>query len=95
MASTLSVQVIEEACCLVASALGYPLLKDEQKTVLTNFILGCDVFAMLPTGFGKSLCYACLPRVFHSLLGTTNSIVIVITPLTSIMKEQVNSILFY
>ena len=47
--------------------------------------------AMLPTGFGKSLCYACLPRVFDSLLGTTNSIVIVITPLTSIMKEQVNS----
>ena len=52
MASTLSVQVIEETCCLVASALGYPLLKDEQNTVLANFILGiCNV--ILPTGFGK------------------------------------------
>ena len=95
MANTLSVQVIEETCCLVASALGYPLLTDEQKTVLTNFILGSDVFAMqyCPQDLesdGKSLCYACLPCVFESLLGTTNSIVIVIIPLTS-MKEQVNN----
>ena len=95
MASTLSVQVIKETYCLVASAWGYPSLKDEQKTVLTKFILGNDVFAMLPTGFGKSMCYACLPRVFDSLLRATNSIVVVITPLTSIMKEQVNSLLFY
>ena len=90
MACSLSVQVIEETCSHVANTLGYPSLKNEQKTVLTNFILGNDIFAMLPTGFGTSLCYACLPRVFDQLLGTTNSIVVVITPLTSIMKEQVD-----
>ena len=55
--------MIEETCCHVANALGYPSLKDEQKTVLTNYILGNDVFAMLPTGFEKSLCYAFLPCV--------------------------------
>ena len=88
MACPFSVQVIEETCCHEANALAYPSLKDEQKTVLTNFILGNNVFAMLPTGFGKSLCYAGLPRVFDSLLETTNSIVVVITPLTSIMKPD-------
>ena len=68
-------KVIEETCSHVANTLDYPSLKNKQKSVLTNYILGNDVFAMLPTGFGKSLCYACLPCVFDHLLGTTNSIV--------------------
>ena len=85
----LLVRTIEEACCHVAESLGYPAIKNEQKTVGTNFILGNNIFAMLPTGFGKNLCYACLPRVFDQLLGTTNSTVVILSPLTSIMKEQV------
>ena len=43
MACPFSVQVIEETCSRVVNALGYPSLKDEQKTVLMNFILGNDV----------------------------------------------------
>ena len=45
-----------------AKELGY-VLKEEQKTVITSFVEGRDVFAVLPTGFGKSLCYTCLPRI--------------------------------
>ena len=30
-------------------------LKDEQRTVLEEFLSGKDVIALLPTGFGKSL----------------------------------------
>ena len=93
MVCSLSVKVIEERCSHVANILGYPSLKNEQKTVLANFVLGNGVFAMLPTGFGRSLCYACLPCLFDRLLGITNSIVVVITPLTSIMKEQVGYII--
>lgn len=52
--------------------------------------MGKDVFAVLPTGYGKSLCCACLPGVFDKLFGSTNSIVAVITPLTSILKDQVH-----
>ena len=57
---------------------------------MSSFVLGNDVFAVLPTGYGKSLCYACLPGVFNQILGVTTSIVIVITPLTSIIKDQVS-----
>ena len=55
---------IEAACVSAALCLGYNNLKDEQKSVITNFVSGSDVFAILPTGFGKSLCYACLPGMF-------------------------------
>jgi len=75
----------------VASQLGYPSLKPLQLEVIMNFISGRDVFAVLPTGFGKSLCYACLPGVFDNLSGKPGaSIVLVVTPLLAIMKDQVD-----
>ena len=43
--------------------LGYESLKPEQATVVREFLSGKDVFAALPTGYGK-LCYSC----FHTLL---------------------------
>ena len=44
----------------------------------------------LPTGFGKSHCYTLLPPVFNELRGRDQrrSIVIVVSPLTSLMMEQ-------
>ena len=42
-----------------------------------------------PTGSGKSLCYAALPYVFDSLRASSNSIVVVVCPLQSIMADQV------
>jgi len=35
------------------------------------FVEGNDVFMSLPTGFGKSLCFALLPYVFDYLWGET------------------------
>ena len=89
MASSSRTLQVDSLCECVANSLGYRSLKSEQKAVITNFIMGKDVFAILPTGYGKSLCYACLPGVFDKLFGCTLSIVAVITPLTSIMKDQV------
>ncbi|XP_068676508.1 ATP-dependent DNA helicase RecQ-like [Montipora foliosa] len=48
-----------------------------------------DVFVNLPTGFGKSLMYQALPVVFSSLpCSSEKNVVIVISPLTSLMKDQ-------
>ena len=84
---------IREAAKSAAKDLGYPDLKPEQLDVVETFVKGRDVFAVLPTDFGKSLCFACLPIVFDKLLGSVGeerSIVVVVTPLTAIMKDQVS-----
>ena len=81
---------ISSVCTAIASSLGYHKLKDEQLEVMTSFLSGNDVFAVLPTGFGKSLCFACLPGAFDKLRKSNGSIVLVISPLTALMKDQVS-----
>ena len=51
----------EKAAC---STVGIASLKAKQREAITRFVGGEDVFICLPTGFGKSLCYALLPLVF-------------------------------
>ena len=66
-------------------------MKPEQEESVKEFISGQDVLGILPTGFGKSICYGCLPLVFDELLGTENKlIVVVVTPLKAIMHDQVS-----
>jgi len=86
---------VEKICDSVAKDLGYSVLKGIQKNVISSFVLGNDVFAVLPTGYGKSLCYACLPGVFNQILDVITSIVIVIMPLTSIIKDPSSSTIWY
>ena len=59
-------------------------LKPEQETVVQVFLSGKGVFAALPTGYGKSLCYACFPYAFDN----KGSIVICVPPLTSLIVNQ-------
>ena len=79
------------AATRAANSLGYTDLKPSQLDVIEGFVQGRDVFAILPTGYGKRLCYACLPYTFDALLhgGERSSIVVIVTPLTAIMKDQV------
>ena len=73
-----------------ALKLGYSGLKDLQMDVVIGLATGRDVFAVLPTGYGKSLCYACLPVMFDLLEPEKRSIVIVVSPLTAIIQDQVS-----
>lgn len=80
---------VVDACLKAARALGYQELKKEQLEAIEKLVAGKDVFVALPTGFGKSLCFAVLPSVFNTLFASESSIVVVITPLTAIIKDQV------
>ena len=73
--------------------LGYSSMKPEQVEVAVALIEGRGVFAILPTGFGKSLCYACLPVAFDKCQKKERgySIVVVVSSLVAIMKDQVRS----
>ena len=88
--ATTSKGVILDTVRKAATSLGYPQLKKEQEVAIVSFVSGNDVFVSLPTGYGKSLCFALLPRVFDMLRGVDNrSVVIVVSPLVALMKDQV------
>ena len=50
---------------------------------------GKDLFAIMPTGFGKSLIFQLFPRLAKAALTLENSTIIVVSPLISIMRDQV------
>ncbi len=62
-------------------------IKQEQEHVLTEFLRGKDVFAVLPTEFGKSLIYQLAPLVMKMFPGT-NLIFLVVSPLVALMEDQ-------
>ena len=66
-------------------------MKPEQMAVVERFASSKDVFAVLPTGFGKSLCYACLTGAFDTLNAAPRGccIVLIVSPLVALMKDQV------
>ena len=70
-----------------ASSIGYPALKLEQRRVLKAFVEGKDVFVSLPTGYGKSLCYALLAFDVKNKLKERTSIVMIVSPLVALMKD--------
>ena len=66
-------------------------LKDSQREALQNLVKGQDVFVIQPTGSGKSLIFQSAPIVFDTVRPLTNakSIALVISPLASLMQDQV------
>lgn len=84
---------VEVVADTVAKRLGYlEGLKDLQLQVISGLVGGRDVFGVLPTGYGKSLCFGCLPWVFDEInnFRGQSSIVCVVSPLTAIIEDQVS-----
>lgn len=64
---------------------GYDKFKIGQEKLINGVLDGKDVLGIMPTGGGKSLCYQ-LPAII------LDGITIVISPLISLMKDQVDSL---
>ena len=73
--------------------MGCSCLRPLQEEAVRRFVEGRDVFVSFPTGGGKSLCYSVLPLVFDKLRKTADqSLVIVVSPLIALMKDQVRAL---
>lgn len=65
---------------------GFSSFREGQEDLINNILNGKDTLGIMPTGAGKSMCYH-LPALM------LEGITLVVSPLISLMKDQVNSLI--
>ena len=71
---------------LLKKYFGHEGFRNGQESLVDNIMSGRDVLGIMPTGAGKSVCYQLPALMMHG-------ITVVVSPLISLMKDQVNSLI--
>lgn len=74
-----------ELLSTLATTFGYNQFRPLQREIIEASLAGRDVFALLPTGGGKSLCFQ-LPALVRP------GLTVVVSPLIALMKDQVDQL---
>lgn len=76
---------MNEPQSLLKKYFGYEKFRFGQNEIIQQILNGRDCLAIMPTGAGKSICYQIPAMIF-------SGVTIVISPLISLMKDQVNNL---
>ncbi|MBI2513359.1 MAG: DNA helicase RecQ [Opitutae bacterium] len=76
---------MDDLLLTLKTTFGYGAFRPLQREIIETALAGRDVFALLPTGGGKSLCFQ-LPALHRP------GLTVVVSPLIALMKDQVDQL---